>query len=409
MRSSSESLPRIAYVADVPVEASYHGSALVHRLLSEYPKDRICILEFFNASEPRRRLPDVAYATACIGAARLMRTRLSTVVTSFMVLAFDWLGRPLTRRIAAADPQAIVTVAHGFSWILAAYYARSNSLPLHIIIHDDWITGSRFPRLISKRLRKLFKRACECAVSLFCISDTMANRYKVSHDSRVVILHPARAKDAPRYDGPPDRLSANIRSLRAAYAGASLHAPGNRVLLVDCAKALAEIGGRLAIYGPYTESELADMGLDFANVDFYGLLPSSDLIRTLRDAADVLIAQMSFLEEDRLLIESSFPSRMTDYTATALPILIYAPPYADAVKWARANGGAIVIDQRDQRELTETFTRLAADAALRVKLGATAQAVGDSFFDAARASDLFQSRLRMSAPEGRTTEIRWPW
>ena len=34
-------LPDLGYVADVPVEASYHGSALVYRLLQRYPKEKL--------------------------------------------------------------------------------------------------------------------------------------------------------------------------------------------------------------------------------------------------------------------------------------------------------------------------------------------------------------------------------
>ena len=38
-------LPRLLYVGDVPVEASYHGSALLHRLLVNYPPDRLSVIE----------------------------------------------------------------------------------------------------------------------------------------------------------------------------------------------------------------------------------------------------------------------------------------------------------------------------------------------------------------------------
>ena len=49
-------LPRLLYLGDVPVEASYHGSALIYRLLQHYPVDRLMIIEsnlFRPGTSPR--------------------------------------------------------------------------------------------------------------------------------------------------------------------------------------------------------------------------------------------------------------------------------------------------------------------------------------------------------------------
>src|SRR4030095_12339472 len=53
-------LPRLLYIADVPVEASFHGSTLLYRLLQNYPSERLFILEHGQASLPQRRLPGVS-------------------------------------------------------------------------------------------------------------------------------------------------------------------------------------------------------------------------------------------------------------------------------------------------------------------------------------------------------------
>ena len=58
----SAELPRLLYVGDVPVECSYHGSALLYRLLQKYPVDRLRIIEAgLQASRPDRRLKAVSY------------------------------------------------------------------------------------------------------------------------------------------------------------------------------------------------------------------------------------------------------------------------------------------------------------------------------------------------------------
>src|SRR6185369_2166000 len=68
-------LPRLLYVGDVPVEASYHGSALLHRLLSDYPHDRLTVIETATASDASRRLPKINYISHPIGKARWLNTR----------------------------------------------------------------------------------------------------------------------------------------------------------------------------------------------------------------------------------------------------------------------------------------------------------------------------------------------
>ena len=60
--SDKPSLPRLCYIGDVPVEASYHGSALLYRLLQEYPAQNLVIVEqSLQRSLPTRRLANVRY------------------------------------------------------------------------------------------------------------------------------------------------------------------------------------------------------------------------------------------------------------------------------------------------------------------------------------------------------------
>src|ERR1044072_3260362 len=73
---SCQSCPRLIYVGDVPVEASYHGSALLHRLLSDYPAERLTIIETAPPSEPKRRLVNANYKSYPIGKSRWLNTRL---------------------------------------------------------------------------------------------------------------------------------------------------------------------------------------------------------------------------------------------------------------------------------------------------------------------------------------------
>src|SRR5437868_15325487 len=71
-------LPRLLYFGDVPVEATYHGSVLLYRLLQSYPTESLVVLESdLGRSSPERRLPHINYGRYPVFAAPLLRTRFS--------------------------------------------------------------------------------------------------------------------------------------------------------------------------------------------------------------------------------------------------------------------------------------------------------------------------------------------
>ena len=131
-------LPRLLYVGDVPVEASYHGSALLHRLLVNYPPDRLSVIETAMPSLSSRRLPHVNYLSRPLAKQRWLNTR-------FHPQAVAWFSRAATRRgsqisslLNGFECESVLTVAHGFGWLAAADLAAKKNVPLHLIIHDDW-------------------------------------------------------------------------------------------------------------------------------------------------------------------------------------------------------------------------------------------------------------------------------
>src|ERR1041385_4358441 len=133
-------LPRLLYVGDVAVESSVGGMALLHRLLQGYPVERLYIVESnLTRSCPQRRLAEVKYGELCVGKPSLFHTRLNPLYSALLYLTASARAKKLHPLIRRFKPEAVLTVAHGFSWLTAAALARSFQLPLHLIIHDDWL------------------------------------------------------------------------------------------------------------------------------------------------------------------------------------------------------------------------------------------------------------------------------
>lgn len=393
--SSPKNLPRLLYVANVPVESSYHGSALLYRLLQDYPADRLLVVESsLCPSQPARRLPGVRYAVLPTGAERLTRTRFATLYSSWHFLRAPFWSKQAAALLKSFQPEAVLTVAHAHLWLTAATVAKHRQLPLHLICHDEITNTVMHLPALRNRVNNTFGEAYRQASSRLCVSPYMRDDYRRRFGVDADVLYPSRAVTVPAFDEPPTRLASLPQGLRVAFAG-TINSRGHMELLRQLAAVLETQGGKLLLYGPITAASAHSNGLCGTNVELRGMLPSHDLIKALRGEADVLYVPMSFAPEDRLAMKTNFPSKLTDYTAVGLPILIQGPADSSAVRWARENEAvAEVVDE--STELVGSLQRLSQDSGWRLHLARQALLVGTRYFDAAVAKGAFYGALANS-------------
>ncbi len=384
-------LPRLLYLGDVPVESSYHGSALLYRLLETYPADRLQVVEAgWHDSLPERRLKAVPYYFQSLSLFRLFHSRFTRWVISFNLLMADRRARQFQDLVEAFKPQAVLTVAHGISWITAASLAQKLKIPLHLICHDEWV--DIFPALpvIRQWKEQIFRKIYQMATSRLCVSPSMVEDFAKRYGADGKLLYPSRAVNATTANVPAERLKRLRNGLVVAYAG-SVYSPESLRLLAEC---LEPLGGKLLIFAPGSRGQGAFANLELPNIHFQGLLDSRELIARLREEADLLFVPMSFLPKDRANIETCFPSKLTDYTAVGLPILIHGPEYGSAIRWARENPGAAeVLTSWNAAELIETLQRLKASPEVLISLAEGAIEAGQQFFSHEKAWDIFQEVL----------------
>ncbi len=387
-------LPRLLYIGDVPVEASYHGSALLHRLLADYPAENLTILETAKQSDPKRRLPNVDYFALPIGNARWLNTRFHP----YAVALFTYKGKRFAPRISNSvnrfDFESILTVGHGFGWLAAAEVAKKCKLPLHLIIHDDWPRVADVAPRFRPWLDEQFRRVYRQAQSRMCVSPAMGRFYEGLYGKQAKVIFPSRSSDCPCFENPPPRLAHNEGPFTVVFAG-TINSNGYIEALTALQTALKEVAGHLLIFGPLTREEAMRLGLNDDHTEIRGLIDSRKLISKLREEADALFVPMSFSAADRGNMEMAFPSKVADYTAVGLPLLIYGPAYCSAVVWGRENADIAEIVE-SKTELGEAVTRLAADSELRVALGKRALEVGQKYFSHAHAQREFQEALYVS-------------
>ena len=384
----SSNLPHLLYLANVPVECSYHGSALMYRLLQTYPPEKLCIVESLQHSLPERRLPGVRYVNIRTSIERLTRTRFAELYSSLQFLRAQTWTSKVERAISPFQPEAVLTVAHGLLWSTAAALANSLRIPLHLVCHDEITKTVMHHPSLTEKLQHRFAEVYRSAASRLCVSPYMKEDYRSRFGVDAEVLYPSRAADVPQFDAPPERLATLPHGIRVAFAG-TINMGGHVKLLKLMASQLATVGGKLLLFGPLAPNIAVDRGLNSTNVELRGLLPSNELIQRLRTEADALYVPMSFEPGDKLAMKTNFPSKLTDYTAVGLPIIIHGPSDSSAVSWASDNPGvAMVVTSEQPAELINVLRQLETDETLRIQLGHQALTTGKRYFDASAAQQL---------------------
>jgi hypothetical protein len=365
-------LPRLLYLSDVPAESSYHGSALIYRLLECYPQDRLLVVEGNGANSlPERRLPNVVYRSLAISNQRLRDTRF-----------YRWHALWTSLRALGAARK-----------VPAAEFARLRNLPLHLIVHDDWPRICRLPWPFSNRIERQFADVYCAAASRLCVSPLMVEEYDRRYGVRGSVLLPSRGRNTQAFDTPPQRISEANGALTFAFAG-TINSSDYCRLLGWLAECLEPNHGQLLIFGPLTTEQAAAVGLRRPNIRICGLVKPDELMQRLRAEVDVLFVPMSFSPSDRPNMEISFPSKLTDYTAVGLPLLICGPEYCSAIRWARENDGvAQVVSVNDKQCLAKAVDQLARDPQRRLSLATAALNIGNQYFSHSAARQLFEGCL----------------
>ena len=388
--TSLPSLPRLAVVSDVTVERTAGGMLLLYRLLRNYPPGQLLILSSGALSSGKQddRLPAVMYEPAGVYPPRIIRGRLNPV--------WPFVDAAIARRQAAAvidrlrefAPDAILTTTTMLLWLVAAAAARRLAVPLHLILHDDWPTWHvgerpRWSRPAGRwACRRVMAPVYRAALSRLCISPGMEEHYRRLFGAPGRVLYPCRGEDSPACTvrvrpepgGPPV----------IAYCG-WVHladGPGTRLdILRKSAAVVAARGGHLDLYTQTPRHLLEARGLRPPVVRFCGFFSPDNLADRLGRTAHLLIANASFDRAERDEVATLFPSKMADYTAVGLPILVWGPKYSAAARWAAENPEAtVLVTTPDPEPVVKEVDRLVDDPAHAARLAAAAITAGNRYF-----------------------------
>ncbi|MDB6030413.1 MAG: hypothetical protein JWM16_751 [Verrucomicrobiales bacterium] len=398
---------RVCYVGSLPVEETTASMMFLYRLLETLPPDCVRIIHTKDdirvADRPDRRLPRVRYDQLLPLFRRgwyFARMRFPRLFWAMLETHSWWQARQAAKALGAFRPDAIVTIHEQFGWLTAAKLARRLHVPLHLLLHDNWFRNIPMADKLKLRFEQASASVYRQAKSRLCISPYMEEEYGRRYGVPGTVLYPFRGANTPRYDSPPESLAWHTAEpLRVAYAGNVFH-QGYWEALRHLAVALDSIGGQLLIFGQSREDVVRN-GLDLPNVFAQGYVPH--LIDQIREHAHVLFLPMTFGAPEKLNMQISFPSKLAEYTAAGLPLLVYGPEYCSAVRWARENPDSAVVATQEGQESLKSALNSFSQPEHRRRLGLRALELGNQYFSFEAAKDVFfhaihSRKQRVAAP-----------
>ena len=387
-------------ITDVPVERTQSGQLLLYRLLNEYPSHQLRIVQSTRHATRGAafRIPEVEYRYVHYPVPRLLSSRWNPLGAWMQTCAMRRYDVEVARGLEGFEPKAVLTVTHDYLWLNAARFAESRRLPLHLICHDDW--ESMIPQARSEwfsgwtrgSVTRHFRRVYQNAQSHLCVSPGMVDLYEARYSVRGEVLYPSRGEDSPepiiRVGRNRDRLNPVI-----AFAGA-LHTEGARDLLRKLARILGAKNGHLDLYTNDTEESLGRIGLEGPVVRRQGFFPPKELADRIAETAHILFLPASFHPRERTDVSTLFPSKLADYTAIGLPILIWGPEYSSAVRWGQERSDATMMEtsEHDGR-VSELIDRCMADVCFAERIAENGVAAGRQDFDLDSARETFYRAL----------------
>jgi hypothetical protein len=302
-------------------------------------------------------------------------------------------------------PQVIYCVLSSLQAASIAYrlYQRLG-IPLVIHIFDDWISlqpGTLFERLPGLGGLRRYEKVMRLAKVHLAIGPDMAQSYAERYGLRFTPLQ--NPVDPGIWDLPMQPCRSAESGLRLRFTG-NLYCPGNLSGIKEFAHAI-EVASASA--GPlyfeiYAPSEVVKLYQPmFAGYPHTSLHPVPTDVRKLtelyNDAAALVIAMDSAGAQGSLL-KLSMPTKIPSILMSGRPLLIYAPPEAAVVKFAKRHDvGYVIHAPASTAQLADGISMFLADNHRRFTRASAGKRLAHSMFATIHVQPLFAKLLTEAA------------
>ena len=316
--------------------------------LPEIPEDKLKQMVFEKTTMPRENW---GFAIP-----RFLSSFIGNNMTALLKL--PCIARKAARFAKENKADFIWAVVQGQTTIKIVRPASKHArLPYAVQVWDPpswWLRNNRFDRITTYFVMKEFGRALRSSVCCIAASWAMAEEYKKRYNCNsvpvILSFEPSRIISGKEKD--PSQFI--IVFSGQMYASDELHGLISALNLLDW-----RFGGKqiiLRIYGQAFHLYFSNK----ARIELRGWLPSDELMDEMAEA-DLLYCPYwfnpVFMEEARL----SFPSKLTTYLKTSLPVLFHGPEYASPRIFLEQNQAAYICGTMEPAGILETLKSIIAD------------------------------------------------
>lgn len=384
-------MPKILYLSDVPAYGESRGGAVIaYRLLKSIPAEQLVVVEtnYFNEGvdyNPNHPLVGVKYLSFKYPFSRLRNSRFTQYYTKLIIQFRSCFYKKLEQIIRDNNITKIITVSHGYMYYIATGLAQKLNIHCYAIHHDLYrntinINKNKAASLIDP----LFARAYNYNTINFCVSPFMQTMYDKLFSGKSIVLYPNRDIEATKNYAQEHLITSsdNKTELTFAYLGTIASKPVLN-LIESFANFIGESKHSLQLLSNIHIDTLKSLHLQHNNVIISPWIASGRLLEYLCNNIDVLVLLQDNEPQSIDAISINFPSKLTDYTQTGLPILIIGPQAGSAYKFGKMNKQAFWTVAADDSIDFDNLREILAEMALnitRAHMGNEASLLGEKLF-----------------------------
>lgn len=369
-------LPNLLLIAQTIPQTIHAGEILLYRLLKEYPADKLLVIG--PPAHPDAKLLQSRYEVVRAPLERFNRTRFRRLAISLRACGlFPQINiRAVTELLGGFKPQIVLSVMQSQAYYdLAFRFAKSSSLPFVIIVYDipeDFEHVYPWAKGIQGRKNM---EAYKYARKRLCVSPEMENYLERGYGEIGTVLYPNRSEELiPR----PLLSASNLKHrgfLTVGYAGSLAYGYGSQ--LRRMIPAFRSAGAKLRLY---TSGDLGAESQDVVTSCGRMKLPEMTWSK-VKEECDALILPYCWPEDGHQdLYRVHFPSKLPEYLALGMPLIVVGPEYATGVKWALQNpNAALVTTKNRESDWIKILALLKESISLRMQLSEHAVKAGEFF------------------------------
>lgn len=243
-------------------------------------------------------------------------------------------------------PDIIFTMLGDLSTMdFAIEIKKKTRIKLTVYILDDWVhanpANTLLPKLWSFIFNRKFKQVLEISNINIAICQKMADEYKCIYRKKFIYFH--NPVDITLFE---PQIKKDNNKFVISYLGKI-----NRDTiegLEDLVHALEMLGNpniMLYIYPGRVPNNLKKLVSNKRNIEIKQTVPHSNIQSIYRNS-DLLFLPLGFSKRSRRYTRLSMPTKISEYMASSVPILLYAPPEIALSEYAIKNNFAIVVSER---------------------------------------------------------------